>query len=201
MTTGGRPGPETVHPDLTMERLQLVGATLAAARDGAQEGSRKELGDNSWVVGCTAFARSCEALIRLATGNSPWLGIEDPTMKFVFTVGAVPVRFYHGDAGAPSPRHAEAIATEESLLQEVFAFAREADVAVFRLAVETDSRGLTVEVELIQCLHGDNINRWSIWQRPAAGDAGLPEGVELGPPDVGYESDAGRATGTGDGAE
>jgi hypothetical protein len=59
--------------------------------------------------------------------------------------------------------------------------------AVLRVAVDTDEAGLVTSVTLVQLDQaGDFMYTWPVWTKDVASieDAPLPEGVELGEPDV-----------------
>ena len=65
------------HPALTEERLRVCARLLANARRDAVAMARYEMGDDSWSVGCRAYAFGKQRLRRAAvrastTGYPSW---------------------------------------------------------------------------------------------------------------------------------
>ena len=97
--------PSTCHPDLSEERLQALAQFFAQTRADTADLHDVVAGDDSWVLGCRSFARWRNLLKQLA--GSPdwdWLSIVNPGKRFVFSVGAVPVRFFRGSIARPPER-------------------------------------------------------------------------------------------------
>ncbi len=86
--------PWQFHPALTEERLRICGRLLANARRDAVALAKYEMGDDSWSVGCRAYAFGKQRLKRAATSRvHEWLSVMDDSHHFVFLIEKVPVRF------------------------------------------------------------------------------------------------------------
>ena len=97
--------PWDFHPALTEERLRLCARLLANARRDALALAAYEMGDDSWSVGCRAYAFGRHRLLRVAeSGSHNWLRVLDDSHHFVFLIEDVPVRFYRGPADDPTAR-------------------------------------------------------------------------------------------------
>jgi hypothetical protein len=133
--------PWDFHAALTEERLRLCARLLANARRDALALAAYEMGDDSWSVGCRAYAFGRHRLLRVAeSGSHSWLRVLDDSHHFVFLIDDVPVRFYRGPADDPTARtlrrqEVEARQLGLALGDDV------ADGLVFRLAVETTATG------------------------------------------------------------
>lgn len=59
-------------------------------------------GDDAWSLGCRGFSWCKNRLMTFAQTNEwPWLSIINPSKRFIFGIGAVPVRFYRGRIDRP----------------------------------------------------------------------------------------------------
>ncbi len=97
--------PWDFHPALTEERLRLCARLLANARRDAIALAVYDMGDDSWSVGCRAYAFGKQRLKRVAASrNHSWLRVMDDSHHFVFLIDQVPVRFYRGAADDPTVR-------------------------------------------------------------------------------------------------
>jgi len=156
--------PWEVHPDLTEDRLEMVARLLAEVRNEARDEYDPEKGDGPWNLGCTAFYRSCSRISQAAS-DFDWLGVIDPNFRFVFGIGAVPVRFFHG--AAVSPRSNLLIRSNLELVweQEVMEFVDEKEQQGWRwvIAIETDVEGYVAQVVIVQVNERkETRNAWSI---------------------------------------
>lgn len=155
--------PWEVHSDLGEDRLKTVARLLAEVRNEARDEYDPEKGDGPWNLGCTAFSRSCSRLIQASDGFE-WLSIVDPRFRFVFSIGKVPVRFYHGVA--VSPRSNLLVRSDLELLweQEVMEFVDEWEQGWrWVVAVETDAEGYVAQVVIVQVNElKETRNAWSI---------------------------------------
>jgi hypothetical protein len=97
--------PWDFHPALTEDRLRLCARLLANARRDAVALAAYEMGDDSWSVGCRAYAFGRHRLLRVAeSGSHNWFRVLDDSHHFVFLIEDVPVRFYRGAADDPTAR-------------------------------------------------------------------------------------------------
>ena len=157
--------PWEFHPALTEDRLRLCARLLANARRDAVTLAAYEMGDDSWSVGCRAYAFGKQRLKRVAEGrNHPWLRVMDDSHHFVFLIDQVPVRFYRGSADEPTVRtlrRQEAEAEQLGLALGIDA----AEGLVFRLAIETGVAG-GVERVVFLALRGEAGQAECAWPVP-----------------------------------
>ena len=157
--------PWEFHAALTEERLRFCARLLANARRDAVAMAAFEMGDDSWSVGCRAYAFGKQRLKRAASARvHPWLRVMDDSHHFVFLIEQVPVRFYRGFAEEPTMRtlrRQEAEAQQLGLALGV----DEADGLVFRLAIETGVTG-NVERVVFLALRGEEGHAECAWPVP-----------------------------------
>ena len=189
--------PWEFHPSLTEERLRVCARLLANARRDALALAAYELGDDSWSIGCRAYAFGRTRLRRAAeAGSHAWLRVLDDSHHFVFLIDQVPVRFYRGAADEPTQR---TLRRQEAEAQQL-GLALGVDVAeglIFRLAVEAGAAG-GVERVVFLALRGEEGLAECAWSIPLEVPAERERpGVQLRLiADDGYEgpiSPAGRA--------
>lgn len=189
--------PWQIHPDLLADRLTVVANLLAATRSTAVDEHRPEAGDGPWSLNCRVYERSLYTVAK-ATEEHDWLHIVDWTgLHFVFSVGIVPVKFYHGDhEDTAEPRRLRRSFPEKKQLQAAFDFVPAPEMEpVLRLVVETDDDGRAENIFLVELdVNGEPHNPWDIPFNTAAPTIALDEfrkeGVELPSPKVGEEPTA-----------
>ena len=162
------PGPHLpweFHPALSEERLRFCARLLANARRDAVALAKYEMGDDSWSVGCRAYAFGKQRLKRIAQSRShSWLHVMDDSHHFVFLIDQVPVRFYRGFAEEPTVR---TLRRQEAEAQQL-SLALGSDAAeglVFRLAIETGITG-NVERVVFLALRGEEGRTECAWPVP-----------------------------------
>lgn len=129
--------PWEFHEDLSRDRLQLVAKILRDTRNSTLTKFDAAAGDGAWSLGCTIYERSANMITAAADdGLLPWLKIIEPPLRFVFTIGDVPVRFYRGDAEAAPGYHLNLAPSEQ--LQLGFAFNDARVDLIWRFVVETN---------------------------------------------------------------
>ena len=157
--------PWEFHRAVTEEGLRLCARLLANARRDAVALAAYEMGDDSWSVGCRAYAFGKQRLKRVADSrNYPWLRVMDDSHHFVFLIDQVPVRFYRGFAEEPTVRtlrRQEAEAEQLGLALGIDA----AEGLVFRLAIETGVTG-GVERVVFLALRGEAGHAECAWPVP-----------------------------------
>ncbi len=169
--------PWDFHPALTEERLRFCARLLANARRDAVAMAAYEMGDDSWSVGCRAYAFGKQRLKRAASARvHPWLRVMDDSHHFVFLIEQVPVRFYRGFAEEPTVRTLRRQEAEAQQLGLALGI-DEADGLVFRLAIETGVTG-NVERVVFLALRGEEGHAECAWPVP------LDVPVEQGKPGV-----------------
>ena len=91
-----RPRPWDIHPALAETGCAPVRLLLAHARRDAVRLAAYDMGDDSWSVGCRAYAFGRQRLRRAADrGTYNWLTVLDESHHFVFLI--------EGRAGAVLP--------------------------------------------------------------------------------------------------
>ena len=168
--------PWDFHPALTEPRLRICGRLLAHARRDAVALAVYEMGDDSWSVGCRAYAFGKQRIKRVAeSGTHGWLRVMDDSHHFVFLVDDVPVRFYRGLAEDPTVRTLRRHEAETRQLG--LALGDElADDLVFRIAVETGANG-AVERIVFLALRGEQGHAECVWPIPLEAEAVAVQGA------------------------
>lgn len=139
------------YPSLTLENLAFVATLMRDVRDGAARLHDAEAGDTNWSFGCRVYSRTLVQM-RRAAFTTPWLTVlpETHDLRFTFTIGAVPLKFYKGDADE----------VPQKLLRPSFAELEQMDLVfesdgvdctnLLRIAVESDLFGKTSRVTLVE---------------------------------------------------
>jgi hypothetical protein len=154
--------PWDFHPALTEDRLRLCARLLANARRDAIALAAYEMGDDSWSVGCRAYAFGRHRLKHIAAqGMHPWLRVMDDSHHFVFLIEQVPVRFYRGSADEPTTRTLRRHEAESQQLGLALGLDK-VEGLVFRLAVETNPAG-GVERVVFLALRGEEGRAECVW--------------------------------------
>jgi len=178
------------YPPFLKERLSIIAGIIKTARENTVLLHDPDSGDNGWSLGCRAYVRICFA-IRTAAEKFEWLTIVpdlDKALRFVFAIGGIPVRFFHGDAEDPPSRYLYAGQGEQGLLDLVFEMEGiEIRDGILRLAVETDETRQVSAVKLIE-MDGDRSITGEYEIPFGAMDGAIsmqPRGVSLPPASVG----------------
>lgn len=141
--------PWDYHPDLSKNRLTIIGQIIADARNNVFE-QFDERGDDAWALGCRAFSWVRKGITREAVGGEyPWLSIMDPSKQFIFKIGQIPVRFFRGDPDEQFGKTLNTIGREGMQFALVFPGERRAFQLVWRFVVETDFTGDLVGIWFI----------------------------------------------------
>ena len=155
------------HPDLQEDRLLALADFFASTRSTVVSLHDPMSGDDGWSLGCRSFSRWKNQLLSKAkSGDWPWLGIINPKMGFVFSIGSVPVRFYRGNLLKPPFRTLASSAQELKQMSLAFPSAEEhyKDLR-WRFAIETDFLGEPSSV-IFAALSGDNGSVVYHWKLP-----------------------------------
>lgn len=169
--------PWEIHPALTEDRLRVCALLLAHARRDAVKMASFEMGDDTWSVGCRAYAFGRQRLRRAAErGTYNWLTLLDQSHHFVFLIETVPVRFFRGSADEPTSRTLRRQIIEAQQLSMALGEAQ-AEGLVFRLALEATAGG-GVERVVFLALRGDDGQVECFWpvslEEPASEPSGPP---------------------------
>jgi hypothetical protein len=129
-----------------------------------------EMGDDTWSVGCRAYAFGKQRLQRVAEGGTyNWLTVLDQSHHFVFLIQDVPVRFFRGSADEPTTRTLRRQAIEAQQLSMALGEKR-AEGLVFRLALEATAGG-GVERVVFLALRGEEGHVECFWPIPLEAEA------------------------------
>lgn len=139
--------PSDLDPDLTDDRIDLIGRLLARVRIENIESADER--DDGWSLGCRAYKWCCSEIIALSI-TKPWINIVNPTLKFIFTIGKVEVSIYKGGADNPKKNITSRATCYPELRQiSILSDLEVPDVLVWAYAVETNNEGLTTNIEFI----------------------------------------------------
>jgi len=154
--------PWDFHPDLIADRLVEVAKLLRRGRHDAVDRHDEEIGDDNWVLGVRAYNCGRFRVIQAHdAGDHSWLTIINPGLQFIFAIGLVPIRFYHGDGDEPHKRTCRVAYPE--LDQLAIAFEEEEnDEMVFRFAVETVIDGVVDAIKFVGLRHKQVIFSWEV---------------------------------------
>jgi hypothetical protein len=143
--------PWSSYPPLTLERLVTVASLMRDVRNEAVLVHDVGAGDSTWSLGCRIYSRTMATINRESLSTS-WLRVlpESQALRFTFTIGSLPVKFYKGEpADIPGRCLVQSFA---ELKQMKLAFDAEGIRAThrLRLAVEADSFGNTTSITLVE---------------------------------------------------
>lgn len=187
--------PWLIHPDLTEERLVAVARLIAKGRNDALDRYEPEIGDNGWTLGTRAFQFGRHQILMGAeSGEYPWLQIVDGSLRLIFQIGEVPVRFYKGIADEPTDRTLRQSFPELRQLSFIFPHDADASDFLFRFAVETGLDGEITSIKFVALREEEPVHVWDV---PLAHSVTTlyplgstsAGGVELPPPHVGLPED------------
>lgn len=89
--------PQGYHPDLTDERLSVLGELVATQHNSAVRDERREAGDRPWSTGCRSYDRVKSGVEDRAKAL-PWLTFDsEGSLAFFFRVGECPMRIRKPD--------------------------------------------------------------------------------------------------------
>lgn len=158
--------PSDIHPDLTDERLQTLASFFASTRSAVAALHDPLSGDDVWALGCRGFARWRNLLIsKFQSGEWSWFRVMDPSKRFIFAVGSVPIRFYRGSSKRPPSRNLAQSAQELAQLSLAFPMndVQYRDLS-WRFAIETDFLGEPSKVVFAALAKEDGavVHHWEI---------------------------------------
>jgi len=137
--------PYEFHPCLTNERIDYVGRLISRVRAENLEAAATR--DNGWSLGCRAHAWVCNEIQNQAE-SIEWLNIVDPSLRFIGKIGNVEFSFYKGPANKPKKNICSRAQSHPELRQKSLPFTTPLpSKLVWTYAIETDSEGLTTNVE------------------------------------------------------
>lgn len=184
--------PWEIHPALTESRLRYVARTIRDVRQKLMvEVYAPDQGDDRWSMGCMAYRRQCFALSKASEAgeSADWLGVvDDNGLRFIFSIGGVPLRFYAGEADKRPPNNTLTVHAPELEARQLSLFSEQDESKkVLRLIIAVDAEGLVEKITFVQINEaGDLFDPFEI---PLEGPvvlpiSGGPEPIELEPPRV-----------------
>lgn len=178
---------------LTADRLTKIVDLLAMGRRDAVDRHDPDIGGDAWTRGCCAFRYGCYRITQAADEpDAEWLTVIDPSKRFQFRIGDVPMRFWRGEPSKPSSRFKHPTPVEQLHLD------LEDGVplggVLFRIGVTTDDEGGLLEASFVALRNGAPETIWPIPFDKITPvivplDDARPEGRELPPPAVGIPGD------------
>jgi hypothetical protein len=196
--------PWDYHEDLTADRLAFVGALIADGRHAALSRYDVEAGDTPWTLGTCAFEFGRQRILRsAASGEQPWLQVIDNSLKLIFQIGEVPIRFYRGEPDEPTNRTLHQSFLELQQTSFIFADKGEGADLLYRFAVETDFDGSVLAITFVGLRGKQPVFSWNVpfeEYSDRVGAVGRPASapVELPPPDVGLRDPKKKKSGESD---
>lgn len=166
--------PQDFHEDLTEERLNRIAEILIDTRNEAVELFDSEGGDTNWGLGCRIYDRSRSRVLDAANDHK-WLDILDPSLHLIFSIGAVPVRFYRGAPDEPTP-NTMAVSFPE-FDQLLLAFPGEDQHIRWRFAVEAEPNGEALRVVFVGLNESEDVV--CQWIRSPHDDTGYAVEVDI----------------------
>lgn len=158
--------PSNIHPDLTDDRLQALANFFASTRSAVAALHDPLSGDDAWALGCRGFARWRNLLVsKFQSGEWPWFKVLDPSKRFIFAIGNVPVRFFRGNSKRAPSRTLVQSAQELAQLSLAFPMTEvEYRELSWRFAIETDFLGEPSKVVFAALAKEDGavVYQWAI---------------------------------------
>jgi hypothetical protein len=194
--------PTEIHPDLTSERLSEVATLIDMVWEKTKKSHSQEDGDGPWGFGCRFFDR-LRTIIRRRSVDVSWLRIVERNMHFVFTVGAVPLRFYRGRAQRVKSGYLNRRSPE--MQQQLLAFGGLAEEfnTVLRVAVEASHEADHPRIVLVRQTVGTGRSE-ELWNMPPGSPVKAPSfrkpPVPIAPPKVSPKATPKKRSGDNDGA-
>lgn len=188
--------PWEYHPHLSEDRLVAIAKLIRRGRHDAVDSHNPRIGGNSWTRGCCAFQFGHFRILQAVVEQRyAWLSIIDDSMRLIFRIGAVPVRFYSGDAEDPTSKTCKVAEPEHNQLRLAFPDEKTSDAPmIYRFAVEQDIDGSVLAIKFVGVRDQQAVLCWEV-PLPTASIVPLTpvaiadEGVELGAPKVGLPGD------------
>ena len=139
------------YPSLTVERLTKIGSIMRDARDTTVALHDASAGDTAWSLGCRVYSRTMFRIKR-ETLNLNWLRVlpESQSLKFTFTVGMLPIKFYKGEPEDIPSRSLVRSFAELDQLKIAFPNSRAEATHLLRIAVGTGIYGQATSIALVE---------------------------------------------------
>jgi hypothetical protein len=146
------------YPDLTEARLSAVAQIISTVRRDAVILHAPSDGDGAWSLGCRSYERTVFALRNAARGFD-WLRIlpDEKALRFTFSIGTVPCRFYRGDPDDPPSRYLEASWAELRQARLAFDLGVTVPDGIIRFAIEAPPAGMITGITLVEMDQGRTV--------------------------------------------
>lgn len=168
--------PQDFHPDLTEDRLAILGEIVAAYHNSAIRAERQAEGDGPWSTGCRAYDR-VKSGVRGAGDYHPWLMFQsEGSLSFWLCVGMCPMRICKQEQ-RPVVREGEQLAIQKMAEQLPLAAPGLGIPLEAALRVEKQIVGRLVRTVLLNLVSQDGetvYKSWEIYQVPDAGQVLVP---------------------------
>lgn len=140
--------PSDIHSSLTDERVDFIGHLIERVR--AENVDSSDDRDSGWSLGCRAYQWCCSEIKSLSL-STPWIQIIDPSLRFIFKIGNIEVSFYKGTADKPKANICDRAQSYPEIrqLSLILEDTPIPEKLVWAFAVETDSEGLTTNIEFL----------------------------------------------------
>lgn len=139
--------PWEVHPELTEERLLVIGRIFSRTRKEALELYDPASGDGLWSLECRIYERTINSFL-LAARKHPWLRCIKRNLYFVLLVGGVPIRFKRKDFESAATMDIRLF--EEEIIAHQLAFDYDPSGWYWRVFIETDENRDILRLVLAQ---------------------------------------------------
>lgn len=181
--------PWDCHKELTKKRLIYIANIIVEGRNRAYELYDEIEGDTGWTLGCRGFEFVRQRLIKLSENSDiQWFELVDPSMRFIFKIGNVPVRFYKGDAEEPNNRTLKTSHTELYQLNLSFADEDIKSNLIYRFVIETDFDGSVSSIKFVGFKGEKPILIWDVPYQETLDSENLikpkPKAIELDIPKI-----------------
>ncbi len=139
------------YSSLTLERLLIIGSIIRDARDSTAALHDPAGGDTSWSLGCRVYSRTMFR-IQGETANFEWLRVlpESQNLKFTFSIGSLPVKFYKGEPDDIPSRSLVRSFAELTQMRLAFPNGEAEATNMLRIAVSADGAGRTTSIVLVE---------------------------------------------------
>jgi len=156
--------PWELHPALTSDRLQRVADVLRRTRDSAARQAKWGLGDDLWVIGCTAWKRATRALALAAAHEyGDWLSTSVVEHVHLIKIRDVPLRHFRGLADDPVPEKFRTATTGEELALALAFKGAHPLPGYLRFEISTTTKGFTKDVTFVVLNEqGERLHPWTI---------------------------------------
>lgn len=141
--------PIDINDQLTAYRIDAVGNLLVEAHREVID--KAERHDNGWSLGCRSYAwRSSRIIEAVEAREFPWLDIIDPSLRFIFSIGGIPINMYRGTTEKPKTNILSRATSYPELRQiGLFGDLEQTPNLVWSYAMETGPEGEVLGLQFV----------------------------------------------------